>query len=151
MTHAPLRLASFGALALILAVARNVLDDAALKKKFGEKQVDDGDRADITKNMLAEDQLNVAKYPSMKFVSTSVAKNADGTLAVKGDLTIRGVTKPVSFNAKIEAEGAGFKGHAEFVTKQSNFGYKPYSTMLGAIANKDEITFILDLVTAPKG
>jgi polyisoprenoid-binding protein YceI len=126
------------------------LDDPALKKQWKEDPLSEGDRADVTKNMFSEDQLNVNKYPAMSFVSTGVTKNEDGTLAVKGNFTMHGTTQPISFNAKIEPDGTGFKGHAEFSVKQSNYGFKPFSAMFGAIKNKDEINFILDLVAVPK-
>jgi polyisoprenoid-binding protein YceI len=38
--------------------------------------------------------FDVAKYPTMSFVSKSIAKNGDG-YSVTGDLTMHGVTKPV--------------------------------------------------------
>ena len=38
--------------------------------------------------------FDVAEFPTATFVSTIVAKNADG-LTVSGDLTVHGVTKPV--------------------------------------------------------
>ena len=43
--------------------------------------------------------FDVAKYPTATFVSTSVAKTGDG-LTVNGNLTLHGVTKPVTLQAE---------------------------------------------------
>lgn len=51
------------------------------------------------------DFLNVAEHPSITFASTSVEKTGDDTATVTGDLTILGVTKPVSFAAKLNKLG----------------------------------------------
>ena len=39
--------------------------------------------------------FDTAKYPTMVFLSKSIAKNGDGYAAVTGDLTMHGVTKSV--------------------------------------------------------
>jgi len=50
-------------------------------------------------HVKGEDFFNVAKYPTMTFKSSKVEKNADGSLKITGDLTIRGVTKSVALTA----------------------------------------------------
>lgn len=44
--------------------------------------------------------FDVAKYPELTFASTSVRKNKSGFIAV-GNLTIKGVTKPVTIRFKV--------------------------------------------------
>ena len=46
-------------------------------------------------HLLAEDFFHAAQYPKITFVSTGVKKVDDGEYKVTGDLTMRGVTKPV--------------------------------------------------------
>jgi polyisoprenoid-binding protein YceI len=43
-----------------------------------------------------EDFFNTAKYPTITFKSTSVKFDADKVASVDGDLTVKGVTKPVT-------------------------------------------------------
>ena len=50
--------------------------------------------------------FDVAKYPELKFQSKAVKKKGDGYV-VTGDLTMRGVTKPVDFDVVIH----GFATH----------------------------------------
>ncbi len=46
-------------------------------------------------HLKSADFFNVEKYPDMKFVSESMTKNTDGNYQLKGNLTIKGITKPV--------------------------------------------------------
>lgn len=55
--------------------------------------VDTGN-ADRDAHLKSADFFNVEKYPTMTFVSRSVTKDGDD-YKVEGDLTIKGVTKPV--------------------------------------------------------
>ena len=48
-------------------------------------------------HLKSPDFLDVAKFPTITFVSTGVQKSADG-LTVMGNLTLHGVTKPVTLN-----------------------------------------------------
>src|SRR5688500_15610647 len=48
-------------------------------------------------HLKTDDFLDVANHPTMKFVSTSIAKTGSG-YTMTGDLTIRGTTKRVTFN-----------------------------------------------------
>ena len=50
-------------------------------------------------HLRAPDYFNVKQFPTMSFQSTKV-KAVDGGYEVTGDLTLHGVTKPVSFTLK---------------------------------------------------
>ena len=52
------------------------------------------ERLDV--QMKGEDFFNVAKYPTMTFQSTNVAFDGDRVVGAEGELTMLGVTKPVS-------------------------------------------------------
>ena len=47
-------------------------------------------------HIKSPDFLNAAQFPKLTFKSSSVEKTGDNTYQVSGDLTIRGVTKPLS-------------------------------------------------------
>lgn len=59
------------------------------------------------RHLRSKDFLNVSQFPEATFKSTSVTKEDDdeGEYLVKGELTLNGVTRPVSF--EIEQVGAG--------------------------------------------
>lgn len=46
-------------------------------------------------HLRSADFFDVARYPTITFKSTKVTKAADGQLDVAGDLTMKGVTRPV--------------------------------------------------------
>ncbi|RPI04709.1 MAG: polyisoprenoid-binding protein [Ignavibacteriae bacterium] len=50
-------------------------------------------------HLKSDDFFNAEKYPEMKFRSTSFEKTGDKTYKITGDLTIRDVTKNVTFDA----------------------------------------------------
>ena len=51
--------------------------------------------------------LDAARFPSIDFVSNSVAKLNDHTVRVTGDLTLLGVTRPLSVDVAVERQAAG--------------------------------------------
>lgn len=52
-------------------------------------------------HLYGEKFFDVAKYPSITFASTNVEDAGDGKLAINGDLTVKGITKPVTLNATL--------------------------------------------------
>jgi polyisoprenoid-binding protein YceI len=51
-------------------------------------------------HLKSPDFLDVEKFPNIQFVSTKVTKVGDGEWKVAGDLTIHGVTKPVTLDVE---------------------------------------------------
>ena len=61
----------------------------------------------------------------------------DGDRAnIDGDLTLHGVTSPIS----VEARDDGERWNAEVTLDQRKFNIKPFSAMLGALKVKPEVT-----------
>lgn len=127
------------------------VDDPALRKQYKlTSELSDSDREQVTTNMKSEDQLNVAKYPAITFKSTAItAGSSAGTVTVKGNLTLRGVTKSVSFPATVKMDGANFVGEGRLKIKQTDYGYEPYSALLGAIKNQNEVILNIKVVAHP--
>lgn len=65
----------------------------------------DSNHAERDKHLRGKDFLNVDKFPDAKFVSSSFEEQAGGKAVLKGDLTLHGVTKPISID--VEQIGAG--------------------------------------------
>lgn len=64
----------------------------------------DTNHAERDKHLRSADFLNVAKFPQATFTSTSVKKAGNDT-DITGDLTLNGVTKPVTLDAKLIGQG----------------------------------------------
>lgn len=66
----------------------------------------------LTGHLKSEDFFSVEKHPTASFVVTSATPKAAGTFDVTGNLTIKGITKPVSFPVTVTPgkDGAAVKG-----------------------------------------
>ncbi|WP_312685610.1 YceI family protein [Kosakonia sp.] len=87
----------------------------------------DTNHAERDKHLRSAEFLNVAKFPQATFTSSEVKKNGDG-LDITGNLTLNGVTKPVTLNAKLIGQGndpwggvrAGFEAAGKIKLKDFN-------------------------------
>lgn len=52
-------------------------------------------------HLRTNDFFDLEHYPEITFVSTSVARKDDDEFTVTGDLTVRGVTKPLTFDLEL--------------------------------------------------
>jgi polyisoprenoid-binding protein YceI len=59
--------------------------------------------ADRDAHLQSEDFFYVEKYPRLEFTSTAFEKITDTEYKVHGNLTMRGVTKPVIFTSKVSS------------------------------------------------
>ncbi len=66
------------------------------------------DSFDFNALITGPEFLDAAQFPEARFVSTSVVLTGDRTADVTGDLTLHGVTKPVTFAATFNG---GYGGH----------------------------------------
>jgi polyisoprenoid-binding protein YceI len=67
------------------------------------------------------DFFNVAKFPKAHFVTTGFRQNGAQVIA-DGNLTLRGVTKPVSLNVTFKPAGAGATLDVAGTIKRLDFG-----------------------------
>jgi len=88
----------------------------------------DSRNADRDGALRSKEFFNVAQYPTLGFKSRQVAKKSADTLLVTGDLTMRGVTKPITIPVKLLGVNrvgdmgllAGFE--STFVINREDFG-----------------------------
>ncbi len=79
---------------------------AEAKADFGVvvSSVDTG-VADLDKELVGEAFFDAANHPEIRFVSTSVEQTGDMSVTATGDLTIKGVTKPATFDIVVHNMG----------------------------------------------
>jgi polyisoprenoid-binding protein YceI len=84
------------------------LDDGVL---VGAAQVDSVKTAipDLKGHLLSPDFFNATEAPTISFRSNDIRVADDGTVELDGELTIRGVTKPVTAAGSF-ASGVGIRG-----------------------------------------
>jgi polyisoprenoid-binding protein YceI len=106
------------------------------------------DKKDFDKELgTGADWFNAGEYPNVTFTSTAIEKTGDTTGKVTGDLTLLGVTKPVTlditFNGAYKSKpfanvpALGFS--ATGVMKRSDWGLDTYVPMIG-----DEVTLLIE-------
>jgi polyisoprenoid-binding protein YceI len=73
---------------------------------------EDTDNRDRDADLRSATYFDVAKYPTITFHSTSIVAKGNSDFVVTGDLTIKNVTKPVTFPAQVVGvipEGNGWR------------------------------------------
>lgn len=102
--------------------------------------------AGMDKNMYKA--LNADKFPKITFtlvdISNVKATAGKADFIAKGNLTIAGSQKPISFPASaiLTANGITVKGSTTF--KMTSFGVTPPKALLGTIKTGDEITIVFN-------
>jgi polyisoprenoid-binding protein YceI len=102
----------------------------------GVKPLTDKDRKDIRKTI---DEKVLGGQP-ISFRSRAV-REAGGRLAVDGDLTMAGTTRPVTAEVEVAADG---RVSGTVPVAQTAWGIKPYKGFMGALKVRDEVEVVID-------
>lgn len=88
----------------------------------------DSNHDGLDKHLKSPDFFSAVQYPTMTFTSTGLTLNPAGEGTLAGNLTLRGVTKPVTFKLRHVGTGKGMKGEqrvgyvATGTIKRTDFG-----------------------------
>jgi polyisoprenoid-binding protein YceI len=98
------------------------------------------------KHVKDKNFFDVKDYPSIHFVSKSISAGTDpGDFTMEGDLTLRGITKPVSLKVVLLPELAGHKRiSAEFEFNRRDFGMT-HNVPLNKVADTIKVQIALAL------
>lgn len=98
-------------------------------------------------HLKSKDFFEVEKFPTMRFVSTSFTKAKGGTYLLKGNLTIKDVSRPVVFNVTYGGKATkdsktihGFQARTTINRFDYNVNYDP--TAAGIAKNVDIVVFL---------
>ena len=80
--------------------------------------------AKLAGHLKTPDFFDAAKFPKAKFTSTAIKAGGENgaTHTVTGNLELHGVTKAITFPAKIKVEGEQVSVDAEFAINRKDFG-----------------------------
>lgn len=97
-------------------------------------------------HLRSPDFFNTRQFPTIRFASTEVRKVNETTGQVRGNLTIRGVTRPITANVVLTGRGKNQQGRdiigfeTTFTIRRSEFGIRYGLPGLG-----DEVRVILSI------
>jgi len=129
------------------------LTTADISFSIDVNSIDTGNQ-DRDNHLKAPDFFDAQNHPKITFKSTKIVSKGDGVYDVTGDLTIRGVTRPVTFKVTYGGQGknpcgaivAGFSGEGKI--NRTEFGLT-WNTPLetgGVLVSEDvDISFDIEV------
>jgi polyisoprenoid-binding protein YceI len=140
-----------------LPKAENKTVVASLNTKTGEVAFESIIKSFTFGNPKMQEHFNGAmwmdseKFPKASFKGkitniSAVNFKADGTYTatISGDLTMHGVTKPISTNATIVVKGKAVSTTSEFTAKLADFGVNGPAIGAGKVATDPKISVVAD-------
>ncbi len=82
------------------------------------------------KHLRKEEYFDVEKYPLINFVSFAISQTTPGKFLMQGKLTIKGVTKDISFPFTASAQKNGYLFTGSFKINRRDFGVGGSSMVL---------------------
>jgi polyisoprenoid-binding protein YceI len=104
----------------------------------------------IINKELREIVLEPDKYPDIIFRSTSVSGRSTGPnqydLKISGDLTLHGVTRPITIPTEVTISGNDLRARGEFSINRDDFKVKATSAVHGLVRVRNRVKFTFDIV-----
>lgn len=133
--------------------------ESGIEKIDGTIEVASVEVADKTLagHLLSPDFFDAGNHPQGSFVSAGVVADGDGTYRVKGDFTLRGVTRPIELAVEVEGAGPGMDGSAILslvasgVINRNDFGISWGATVesgAAVVAEKVKLVLTIEAVKA---
>jgi len=106
------------------------LSDSTINVTVNTRSLD-SNHSERDRHLRSDDFIDAAKFPQATFVSTEVVPGEGDKFQLVGDLTLHGVTRSITIDAKKVGEGqdpwggyrVGFSGKAEFKAKDFGMDY----------------------------
>ena len=106
------------------------------------------DREEIQRR-ISQEVLNTESFPEIVYECSKVTGSGGGDrywAALKGELTMRGITRPVPVSARVSLAGNSLRASGEFTLRQSDFQIPPVTAAAGTIRVKDEVKCTFDIL-----
>ena len=110
-------------------------------------------KAKLLGHLKSEDFFSVDKFPAAQFAATRITDAGNGNINVTGNLTIKGITNPISFAAAYTLSGKTLTAKATNVkvdrTKYNmKFGSKSFFESIGDKAIDDEFILNINIIAS---
>jgi hypothetical protein len=133
---------------LAFAVAELIVDDAAARRAAGPEfppEIPQADKEGTRKNMLRTEVLDGEHFPQVSLQSVRVSGSQESP-QITARITIKDASREIEVPATVNVDGSRLTAKGEFDIQQTNFGMKPFSVAMGAIAVKDQLHIKFALV-----
>ncbi|OBK15531.1 YceI family protein [Mycobacterium asiaticum] len=120
-----------------LTVAVDSLE--VLRGEGGVKGLSGPEQALVRSNALKS--LSAKRFPEVRFTADVIEKTVDG-YRLDGTLNVRGKTRAHAVDLRLDDCGDHWALAAESVVRQTDFGVKPYSMLVGALRVADDVTVV---------
>jgi polyisoprenoid-binding protein YceI len=103
----------------------------------GVKPLSAGDRADIARNIDGK----ILRGQPIAFRSTAIRTEGEDALAVEGELTLAGTTRPLTMQLAVVGDD---RVAGTVALTQSDWGIKPYRGLMGALKVRDQVEITVE-------
>ncbi len=108
-----------------------------LRGEGGVKGLSGPEKALVRSNAMRS--LDASRYPEIRFTANAIAKTDDG-YRLSGSLQIRGKSREHVIDLHTEDLGDSWRMSAQSSVRQSDYGVKPYSMLMGSMQVADDVT-----------
>ena len=134
------------ALDVSVPVAGLLVDPPHLRARLGMGAgLSDKEKRDTDKNMRDKAQLWASRFPVITFRSRASAATSGG-LRLTADVGVRGMSISRSVDVVVQVTDGRVTIDGGFKARATDFGFRPFSALLGALKNQDEMVFYGRLV-----
>jgi len=125
-------------------LAEGVVDTSALSvdlrieshaMRILDPKASDQERSKVQAVMEGPKVLDVARFPLIRFHSTTIAASGAESWSVEGTLELHGESRPIRF--EVRREGGLYRGTAAL--RQTEFGIKPVKIAGGTVRVKNDV------------
>lgn len=119
-----------------------------LRGEGGVKGLSGPEKALVKSNAMGS--LDAKRYPEIRFATRVITKTGDG-YRLTGELHIRGRSREHVIDLRTEDLGDSWQMSTESTVRQSDYGIKPYSLLMGSVRVSDEVALSFTAVHAKGG
>ena len=109
-----------------LEMSKAKLVKASFEANMASLTVEDGGGNErLRGHLTSDDFFSTEKHPTATFTSTKItAKDKSGTFTIVGNMTIKGITKSITFDANVKPEGGKVMGTAAIKLDRTDYDIK---------------------------
>ena len=108
-----------------------------LRGEGGVKGLSGPEKIVVRSNAMSS--LNARRFPEVRFTADAIDKTDDG-YRLSGTLQIRGKSREHVIDLRTDDLGDSWRMSAESRVRQSDYGIKPFSLLMGSVQVTDDVT-----------